>query len=63
MKNEIKIQEGQRITFKYRGSIYTKKVIQVITTQYNNLTSYNVNPIGCGTMYVNVEHQEVISVK
>tara|TARA_R110002020_G_scaffold283158_1_gene498870 strand:+ start:5179 stop:5382 length:204 start_codon:yes stop_codon:yes gene_type:complete len=67
MKNlkSLKIKEGQRITFKcqYDGKVYTKKVKDVVTRAFNDLVSYNVNPIGSGTMCYSVEHEDVISVK
>ena len=62
MNQSTKIKEGQKITFKYYGDIYTKKVKQVVT-QVSGLISYNVNSIGSGTQYVSVDHEDVISVK
>lgn len=61
MKTEIKA--GQKITFEYLGTIYTKKVQSVYIQSWNGVISYNVNKIGSGTGYTSVEHEEVISVK
>jgi len=62
MKNQ-EIKEGQKITFNYEGTIYTKKVKEVVTRKYSDRVSYNVNSIGSGTQYVGVDHEDVISVK
>jgi hypothetical protein len=62
MKNQ-EIKEGQKITFNYEGTIYTKKVKEVVTRKYSDRVSYNVNSIGSGTQYVGVDHEDIISVK
>ena len=59
--NEIKV--GQKITFEYYGTVYTKKVKEVIIKGNGLKNGYNVNPIGSGTQYVGVDHEDVISVK
>ena len=59
--NEIKV--GQKITFNYYGRIYTKKVKEVVIKGHGLKNGYNVNPIGSGTQYVGVDHEDVISVK
>ena len=63
MNQSVKITEGQKITFKYYGAIYTKKVKEVVTRKFNDVISYNVNSIGSGTQYVSVDHEDVITVK
>ena len=63
MNQSVKITEGQKITFKYYGTIYTKKVKEVVTRKFNDLISYNVNSIGSGTQCVSVDHEDVIAVK
>ena len=63
MKKSIKIKEGQKISFNYYGNFYTKKVKEVVTAPYHDRISYNVNPIGSGTQYIGVDHEDVISVK
>jgi hypothetical protein len=63
MENSTKIEKGQKITFEYYGKTVTKKVIQVVTRGFNTQISYNVNPIGSGTQYIGVYHEDVISVK
>tara|TARA_R110001606_G_scaffold396047_1_gene569434 strand:- start:821 stop:1012 length:192 start_codon:yes stop_codon:yes gene_type:complete len=63
MNQSVKITEGQKITFKHEGAIYTKKVKEVVTRKFNDVISYNVNPIGSGTQYVSVDHEDVITVK
>lgn len=63
MNQSVKITEGQKITFKYEGAIYTKKVKEVVTRKFNDVISYNVNSIGSGTQYVSVDHEDVITVK
>ncbi len=63
MENSVKIKVNQKITFKRNGNIYIKKVKEVVTRLYDHKISYNVNPIGSGTQYVGVDHEDVISVK
>lgn len=58
------IKEGQRITFKRFGTTYTRKVQQVCTQSFNpDYVSFNVNKLGSGTGFTNVDAEDVISVK
>jgi len=61
MENQVIIKEGQKITFRKYGNIYTKKVKEVFSKGYT--MAYNVNSIGSGTQYVCVDQEEIISVK
>ena len=61
--NELKIKEGDKITFKHYDRIYTKKVQIVSVQDFNGITSYNVNPIGSGTGWLGVSPYEVINIK
>ena len=57
------IKEGQRITFNAYGTTYTRKVQQVVTALFHDRISFNINKIGSGTGFDNVESQDVILVK
>ena len=61
--NELKIKEGDKITFKHNNTIYTKKVQIVFVQSFNGITIYNVNPIGSGTGWLGVSPYEVINIK
>lgn len=61
--NELKIKEGDKITFFYYDRMYTKKVQCVSVQSCNGITSYNVNPIGSGTSWIGISPYEVISIK
>tara|TARA_R110002050_G_C8627766_1_gene488072 strand:+ start:315 stop:536 length:222 start_codon:yes stop_codon:yes gene_type:complete len=63
MNKLSKIEVGQRISFNYYGAFYTKKVKEVVTRKFNDTISYNVNPIGSGTQYISVDHEDIIEVK
>ena len=61
------IKEGQRITFKYLGDVYTKKVHSIYEPAWNkgrvDLLQFNVNRIGSGTGLTGIEAFQIISVK
>ena len=59
--NGLGIKEGDKITFEYYDTIYTKKV-QTIYIEFNGLTKYNVNKIGSGTGWTGVDADEVIKI-
>jgi hypothetical protein len=59
--NGLGIKEGDKITFDYYGTVYTRKV-QTMHIQPNGLTNYNVNKIGSGTGWTGVDAEEVIKV-
>ena len=61
--NELKIKEGDKITFEHNHTIYTKKVQIVFVQSCNGITTYNVNPIGSGTGWLGVSPYEVINIK
>lgn len=66
-ENYQAIQEGQTITFKVPGhgaKLYTRKVQEVCVQRWNpEYVSFNVNPVGCGTLFHNVNAWDVVSVK
>ena len=59
--NGLGIKEGDKITFEYYDTIYTKKV-QTIYIEFNGLTKYNVNKIGSGTGCTGIDADEVIKI-
>lgn len=62
--NNTNIKEGQRITFNYYGTVYTRKVHSIYSPIYNpDVISYNVNRIGSGTGLISIQPDDIISVK
>ena len=59
--NGLGIKEGDKITFKYYGTVYTRKVKEM-HIQFNGLTNYNVNKIGSGTGWTGVDAEDVIKI-
>tara|TARA_R110000796_G_scaffold232576_1_gene350988 strand:- start:301 stop:537 length:237 start_codon:yes stop_codon:yes gene_type:complete len=59
--NGLKIKEGDKITFDYYGTVYTRKV-QTMHISFNGLTNYNVNNIGSGTGWTGVDAEDVIKI-
>jgi len=59
--NKLKIKVGDKITFNYYGTVYTRKV-QTMHISFNGLTNYNVNKIGCGTGWTGVDAEDVIKI-
>jgi len=62
--NKLGIKENQIIKFRHYiddyTSVYTKKVQEVVIQSFNGLTHYNVNQIGCGVGFSQVEPEDII---
>lgn len=57
------IKKGQKITFKRFGATYTRKIQQVCTQSFNpDYVSFNVNKLGSGTGFTNVDAEHIIKV-
>lgn len=61
-KNGLGIKEGDKITFNYYGTVYTRKVQTMHIQPFNGLTKYNVNKIGSGTGWTGVDAEDVIKI-
>lgn len=58
--NALQIKEGDKITFKLDGTVYTRKVQTIYVQSFNGITIYNVNRIGSGTGFTGVDAEDVI---
>jgi hypothetical protein len=61
--NSLQIKEGDKITFKLYGTVYTRKVQTIYVQSFNGITIYNVNKIGSGTGFTGVDADDVIIKK